>query len=540
MSRPVRNLSEPQVGQPLSLPLELDVPQPRPAAKTMLPAVRVGRAEQWLGIYLPELVLESHIGVAQRNADAAVVAEQSGKLMISAVTATAAQQGVASGMTLAAAMALLPGLKLYTFFPERVVACHRVLAEYAHRFTPTVVLDGPDILLLEVAPSLRLFGGLAVLLERLMAALEQQGHEASFAVAPTPRAAMWLARSRPGVEVTDIAGLDSALRELPLTTLGWPDDVIRRFAAMGIRELGDCRRLPRAGFAKRFGPARLLELDRAYGTARDPRSTFRMPERFESRLELTAEIGDKTRLCGAAAVLLERLARFARKRQRCVRTMRFGFYAIDAPATMRTLRPGILAQEIGHWQRLLELDLEPVEFPAPTVLIELVAAEFEPLRTRSGVLPFDGQPAAEVQAAATGLLLERLRARLGRAAVRSLRLTADHRPERAMQLVAPEAAALSTAVGLSPWRELALPVLERLCLQRPLWLLPEPQPLAALFGANTAVTLQHGPERIESGWWDLADSARDYYIAQAGDALAWLYRERQSSGSRWYVHGLFG
>ena len=91
--------------------------------------------------------------------------------------------------------------------------------------------------------------------------------------------------------------------------------------------------------------------------------------------------------------------------------------------------------------------------------------------------------------------------------------------------------------------------------KRPLWLLPQPQPLAeinaqphwrAIAGAATGDTagmrplaLLCGPERIESGWWDDDDIARDYFVAQAADqSLLWIYRERRGPGG-WFLHGLF-
>jgi len=52
------------------------------------------------------------------------------------------------------------------------------------------------------------------------------------------------------------------------------------------------------------------------------------------------------------------------------------------------------------------------------------------------------------------------------------------------------------------------------------------------------LTLLAGPERIESGWWDEDDIARDYFVARTStDSLIWIYRERAGGG--WYLHGLF-
>ena len=71
-------------------------------------------------------------------------------------------------------------------------------------------------------------------------------------------------------------------------------------------------------------------------------------------------------------------------------------------------------------------------------------------------------------------------------------------------------------------------------LPRPLWLLPTPMPVSlagesvrSRDGEGGAVTLLTGPERIESGWWEGAWVARDYFIARAADgALLWVYRPR--------------
>ena len=54
------------------------------------------------------------------------------------------------------------------------------------------------------------------------------------------------------------------------------------------------------------------------------------------------------------------------------------------------------------------------------------------------------------------------------------------------------------------------------------------------------LTMLAGPERIESGWWDDGDTARDYFVATdtAGRKL-WVFRERHGQ-KQWYLLGLFG
>ena len=73
--------------------------------------------------------------------------------------------------------------------------------------------------------------------------------------------------------------------------------------------------------------------------------------------------------------------------------------------------------------------------------------------------------------------------------------------------------------------------------------LREPQRLRVVAGVPSLdgrLSLLGGPERIEGGWWDGTDVARDYYVAsQRNGRRLWIYRERRSRGG-WYLHGLFG
>ena len=97
-----------------------------------------------------------------------------------------------------------------------------------------------------------------------------------------------------------------------------------------------------------------------------------------------------------------------------------------------------------------------------------------------------------------------------------------------------------------------LPDIQRtqsLLLRRPLWMLEVPEPLPVRDGRpcyrGSRLRLR-GPERLESGWWDDAGIARDYFVARDDDGVClWVYRDRRKSrddGERatWYLHGMFG
>ena len=98
------------------------------------------------------------------------------------------------GQSSNAALALLPELELAERDRLNEQQVLESLAGWLEQFSSFVSLAGNNVLLLEVAGSLRLFGGLKKLRQQISAGLRQQGYTAALAIAPTPLAAQWLAR----------------------------------------------------------------------------------------------------------------------------------------------------------------------------------------------------------------------------------------------------------------------------------------------------------------------------------------------------------
>lgn len=108
--------------------------------------------------------------------------------------AAAEALGVRPGAALSTAWALAPRLRI---LPRDTAVESRALeaiAAWACQFTAKVSLEPPQGVLLEVAGSLRLFGGAGRLMAHLRRGLADLGFEALLAAGPTARAALWLAR----------------------------------------------------------------------------------------------------------------------------------------------------------------------------------------------------------------------------------------------------------------------------------------------------------------------------------------------------------
>jgi protein ImuB len=371
------------------------------------------------------------------------------------------------------------------------------LAAWACQFTPRVALEPPDALVAEVEGSLRYFGGREALLAALEAGVAELGLQASVATAPTARAALWRARG---------GGLP--LEELPISVLG-ADEAF--FASIGIATLGELLRLPREGLAQRCGQQLIDELDRALGKLPEPREFFVPPAQFEAKLELPAEVTHAEGLLFAARRLLVQLEGLLAARHAGVRAFTLGLAHSDGTTSVVQVQLASPARDAERLSQLLREKLSTLELAQPVEALALEAGDFTLLSGRSRGLFGDSAAQAEDWAQ----LLERLQARLGRDAVHGITAYPDHRPEYAWRRVEPGEWDPHEFVQPGP---------------RPAWLLEK-----VLAVEEAQLALVAGPERIACGWWDGDDTRRDYFVAELGDALAWVYREE----GQWYVHGFF-
>lgn len=523
-----------------------------PAAATTkparVPASPLAVQRLWLGIDLPLLPLEAVMGIESTKAFA-VTEEQHGLRRVLLASAPATAAGIVPGMSVNAALALLPALGLEERQPAREERALKQLATWAEKFTSFTSIETPSILLLEIAGSLRLFGGLDTLRRRISRELRQQGFAAALAIAPTPLAATWLARAGRRVCIRDRKNLAGALSRLPLSCLDWPKAVTESLRGMGIAAIGDCLRLPRQGFARRFGASRLLQLDRALGRLPDPRQCYRTAEVFCREYELSGEQDDRELLLNASRELLLELERFLLSRQLMVQRIRFSFFHLQLPATHLTVGCARPDRSIEHWCELLAIRFDRVQLPAPVIAIRLQGGRGQPLTAATGRLAFS-QADGQQQDPSISHLIERLSARIGDESVHGVMTVAEHRPHYAWRAAKPfEQAPQCHAAPMPGWERGVVPLLAELrrghslLLRRPLWMLAEAKPLETRKGLpfyRGLLKLLEGPERLETGWWDEAGIARDYFIAvnPAGMHL-WVFRNRGRE-SAWYLHGMFG
>lgn len=414
------------------------------------------------------------------------------------------------------------------------------LAARAQRFTPRVSLAPPDGVLLEVRSSLHLFGGVEGLCAALLGECAQLQRTVALAFAPTSLAALVGARAQRPFGVLDAAQLTGSLAPVPVTALRWPQETIERLACLGVRTIGQVLRLPRAGFAQRFGAMRLTDLDRLVGRASDPRERFEAPARFRRRRELSYESASHAQLAAALRPLLDELGDFLTARQCGVLALECLFWHRRHAPTRCELRLGEPQADAQRLAQLLDERLRTLALPEPVRACELRAGLPVARRLHSAGLWQPGERGGRAEASGIELI-ERLRVRLGEEAIETLQLVPDHRPEAAWCRAAPGASA--GAASAPPPQDGPHAQGARRTAPRPLWLLPVPRRLRQHGGLpryRGTLHLEGEPERIETGWWDGRDVARDYYNARdVHGRRLWLYRERERP-HRWFLHGVYG
>ena len=478
----------------------------------------------WTAIHLPDLPLQVFLRGAEQRGPFAVTGLRGAIL---ACNAEAATFGIRAGMKLPAAQALAHDLATRERDLKAEFHALSSLAQWCVQWASTISLAPPHGLLLETGGSLKLFGGIGTLARLMREGLDELGYATVIASAPAPGAALMFARAGLSVAVDDPAVLRERLARLPLELVDYESGVLDALSAMGVRSVGDCLALPRAGLARRFGPALLDELDRALGLVPDPKKPFHAPAAFASRLELPSSVEAVEQLAFGLRRLVGELTAYLAPRSLGVTRLCLELLHDDEPATAVDL--GLAAsRDTGHLMRVLRERLARVELPQAVIALRLAAAETAPLEAATlSLIPGErnaGKDRAEI--------IERLRARLGDTAVTGIEPFPDHRPERALRACEPGKAGTPRAAAPPD----ALPQ------NRPLWLLPRPQRLASRASRpwfDGEVALIAGPERIASGWWEDADTTRDYFVARAADGeTLWIYR-KAGEETGWFLHGIF-
>lgn len=474
---------------------------------------------------------------------------------------------------------------------EDAAALQRAVASLALSFTPRVALVD-EAVLMDVTGSLRLFGGLA----RLMQLLEQKiqlffaSNQVAALIERAQGATSLIALGRLRMQQDQPGSVKKRVADLPMDTLTAARAHLGVLERIGCRTWDDLLRLPRDGVARRFGAELLEALDRARGTVADDYAWQVLPEHFEEKLELNALVTHGPALMAGVERLLVHLHAWLLGRQSGLCALKIIWHLDkrrDVPPTgeleIRTAQP---AQDLRHMARLISEHLAQQKLPAPVhslTLQSLVTELLADSAAATGSLLME----ARQQGDSAVELVERLSARLGDAHVQAWQPCCDHRPELMQRWVCARGAIKSIAGCAGQQRAggqkhaskgrkmpddkrepLHAGPLAKVDDLYPSWLLPEPLRLATQGNSplyQGKLTRVAGPQRLEAtGWLAPSEGAyrahaerhtpptmRDYYVYRSEQgSLLWIYSVRlallapdgqaaQQQRHHWYLHGFF-
>ncbi len=491
-------------------------------------------------------------------------------------------------MGIADARAMYPAIEIVAEDPAADRRLLEALADWCDRYTPLVALDGTDGLFLDITGCAHLFGGEEALLEGMLAGFFEQGFRARAALGPTPGAAWAAARfSLPG-KILQEGDERSFLESLPLFVLRLEPKTIASLESVGLRTVGSVLAAPRAPLARRFGTMLLLRLDQALGEVEEAVSPRLPVPDLSVERHLAEPIGLVEDIERLVFLLAGSLKRDLDRRGEGARLFELLLFRVDGAVSRIAARASLPLREpvpIGRLfhERLAALgaSLEPgYGFD----LVRLSAFEAAALDMPQADLDGSGGAASE----GIALFSDRVRARLGRAAMLVPILAESHLPERAASFVPADGAPLERRAPVAPRRNVDFSPSRR-APERPLRLFVRPEPIDVPVTeipegpplnfrwrrAMHRVARAEGPERIGPEWWlhgkpevradenekdgekreakreeaeraavadETARMTRDYFRVEDTDGHRfWIYREgvyRKDAEPRWYMQGV--
>ncbi|AYL95573.1 Y-family DNA polymerase [Mucilaginibacter celer] len=482
----------------------------------------------WIAIRRPEL----------KDTAFVIAAPERGRMIITAASLPAEQQGIHTGMAVADARAVSMDLQVFDAEEGKAAKLLRMLGLRCIRYSPIVAIDLPAGLIIDITGCTHLWGGERAYLKEIILKLRDKGFDARGAIADTVGAAWAVARF--GRISPIIAGNTqaAAIYPLPPEALRLEVDVLERLRKLGLSTIGSFMQMPASVLRRRFGNGILLRLRQALGFEDERLIPLIPPIPHQERLPCLEPIKTATGIEIAIQQLLEQLCSRLQSEGMGVRKAVLKCYRVDGKMVQVAISTSRGSHSVSHLFKLFGLQIEKIE---PALGIELFILEAPKVEEIDPVQEqlWANKPGLEDTTLAE--LLDKLAGKVGANTISRYLPVEHYWPERSVK----QAASLQEQPPTS-WRTDRLrPV--RL-LARPetievMALIPDYPPKIFMYrGKRHTIQKADGPERIEREWWLEQGEHRDYYTVEDSDGCRyWLFRSGHFDGidTQWFIHGFF-
>jgi len=324
-----------------------------------------------------------------------------GRKVITAASAAAEKQRIVPGMTVADAKVTTPGLLVYDGVPGREERLLKGLAEWCLRFTPLVMVDLPDGLLLDATGCTHLRGGERAWLKDLVERLAAMGYDVRPGMADTIGCAWGMARCAPKGLIVATGKQRDALLPLPPSALRLDTDLLLKLNRLGLYTIGSFIHFPKAVLKRRFGKDIVLRLYQALGQEAEFLLPLKEPIPYTERLECLEPVCTRPAIEHALQLLLDDLCKRLYGEGKGLRAARLGYFRIDGRSGAVEITTNHASHRSPHLFKLFSLQLDQVEPGMGIELFTLEALRTDEVTAKQADLwaakpDADSQPVAEM------------------------------------------------------------------------------------------------------------------------------------------------
>ena len=466
------------------------------------------------------------------------------RIIIAAACPAALTLGIAPGLALTQARALVPELDVRDAEPAADAALLNRLALFAaRRWTPRAAVCGGDGLWLDLTGVAHLFGGERAMARRILRFCARLGLTAHIAITDTAGAAYALARyGGERLLCCPPGGQGETIASLPIAALRIDEETILAAHRLGIERIGELGAMPRGPLARRFGAELLLRLDQALGHTGEAIEPIVPEEPPSAMVRFVEPIATAEAIGEAMRHLMELLAGALEEQGLGARRLTLLCMRIDGEEQTVTVGTARATRDSRHLLSLLVPRIETIDPGFGIEAMRLVAGRCEPLAPQ----PIDSGWSGEQAAPDLVPLIDRLTGRLGPRRLFKMSAVESDVPERSLKRVPP----LDPAVDWPPdWPRPARLLIRPEPVEQGVALLPDGPPRRFTWRGKTHVVRRaDGPERIYGEWWKHrgeAEAVRDYFqVEDESGARFWLFRrgdgaDARTGDLRWYLQGVF-
>jgi len=460
-----------------------------------------------------------------------------GRMIITAANIQAERRGIHAGLVLAVARALGSNLESCDDEMGLAGAVLLELAIWCVRFSPTVMVDEPEGLLMEVTGCAHLWGGEPDYVRSIESRLNAKGYGVRVGMADTPGVAWAVARFGSGTLTISPGLQEQVMAGLPPEAWRIDQEIVQRLHKLGLRKTGMFMNMSRRVLRRRFGQVLLDQLDKALGIQSEELVPVMPPSGCEERLPCMEPILTREGIMIALENLLLKLCGRLQKAQKGLRKVSLKGYRIDGQVVETGVGTSRPTCHVNHLIRLFEHKISTLDpglgielFVVEATVVEDAIPEQERLWEDRGGL--DDERLSE--------LIDRMVDRGGIEVSRYL--PAEHYwPERSFRIadsIEEKPSSYWRTDVSRPVQVLAKP--EHIEVTAPI---PDYPPMLFVYRGNIhRIARAEGPERIEQEWWLQEGQHRDYYqVEDEQGARYWIFRRGHyhDKDFEWFIHGFF-